>query len=71
MRCPIEEGWLALQVKSRALARLIECYGQDIFLTEERDALGAFLSVRLRTIFTQGLHIRRTTLDRLIQQAVT
>lgn len=66
----IEEGWRALQVKNRALARLIERYGQNITLTEERDALGAFLSVRLSATFTQGLHIRRTTLDHLIQQSV-
>jgi hypothetical protein len=68
---PIDEGSRALQVKNRALARLIEHFGPDIILTEERDDFGPFLSVRLREPFTQGLHIRRAALDRLVQQAVT
>lgn len=68
---PIDEGCRALQVKNRALARLIERFGQDIILTEEHDVFGPFLSVRLRQPFTKGLHIRRAALDRLIQQETT
>jgi hypothetical protein len=65
----LPEGYEAFQVKGLALAKLIESFGDDIDVTEDYDVSGVYLSIRLRSPHTQGLHIKRRSLDLIVQQA--